>query len=282
MSKLLTSTLIATLALSATEVPAESAAKVPDNKLLVNYVKRNIVKNPQVELKGVSVIEATTHKDLPGWTVLLTTMDLTYNKKEIHAPEVMFVKDNLITSNLANLKTGRSYRDEIKPTVPAAMYDDAHLLFGNKDAKHKIVVFSDPMCPFCQDVIPDIMKAAKEHPDTIALYYYHLPLLRIHPVSGILTRVMHVAQKEGKKDIVEKMYGLKINPGERNEKKVLEAVKKQLGYDVSSEKINAKEVKDAMKADEKSAGRMMVTGTPTVYIDGKWDKMRNGYEKLIK
>jgi thiol:disulfide interchange protein DsbC len=27
---------------------------------------------------------------------------------------------------------------------------------------------------------------------------------------------------------------------------------------------------------------MMVSGTPTIYIDGEWDKMRNGYEKLIK
>ncbi len=274
MSKLLTSTLIATIALSATEIP--------DNKLLVNYAKRNIIKNPQVTLKGVTVIEATTHKDLPGWTVLLTTMDLTYHKKELHAPEVMFVKGNLITGNLANLKTGRSYRNEIKPTVPAAMYDDAHLLFGNKNAKHKIVIFSDPMCPFCQDVVPDIMKAAKAHPDTIGLYYYHLPLLRIHPVSGILTRVMHVAQQEGRKDVVEKMYNLKINPGERNETKVLEAIKKQIGYDIPASKINNKAVKNAMKADEKAASRMMVTGTPTVYIDGKWDKMRDGYEKLIK
>jgi len=26
---------------------------------------------------------------------------------------------------------------------------------------------------------------------------------------------------------------------------------------------------------------MMVSGTPTIYIDGEWDKMRDGYKKLI-
>ena len=26
----------------------------------------------------------------------------------------------------------------------------------------------------------------------------------------------------------------------------------------------------------------MVSGTPTIYIDGEWDKMRDGYKKLIK
>jgi len=275
MSKLLTSTLIATIALSAN-------SNMPDNKQLVKYVKRNIVKNPQVEVKGVTVIETTTHKDLPGWNIVLATMDLNYQKKDIHVPETMFIKDGLITGHLVNMKTGRDYRNEIKPTVPENMYDDAHLLFGNKDAKHKIIVFSDPMCPFCQEVVPEIMKAAKEHPDKIALYYYHLPLLRIHPVSKYLTRIMHMAQEQGKADVVEKMYSLKIDPRTTDLKKILPAVKNHTGFDVSEKEINDQKIVDKLAADEDAAGRMMVNGTPTVYIDGKWDKMRDGYKKLIK
>jgi thiol-disulfide isomerase/thioredoxin len=254
---------------------------IPDNKLLVKYVKRNVVKNPQVKVNGVTVIEETTHKDLPGWTVLLTTMDLTYQKKDIHVPETMFIKDNLITGHLVNLKTGRDYRNEIKPTVPESMYNDAHLLYGNKDAKHKVLVFSDPMCPFCQEVVPEIMKAAKENPDKIALYYYHLPLLRIHPVSKYLTRIMHIAQEQGKTDVVDKMYSMKIDPRTTDLKKILPAVKKQTGFEVTESQLNDKKVTDTLKQDEDSAAKMMVSGTPTVYIDGKWDKMRDGYKKLI-
>ena len=272
MSKLLTSTVIATIALSAnTQV---------DNKTLLNYIKRNVVKNPQVEVKGIKVIETKTHKDIPGWDVYLTTMWLKFQNKDIDAPEMIFIKDGLATGHLVNLKTGRDYRNEIKPTVPNALYDDAHLLFGNKNAKHKVLIFSDPQCPFCQDVVPEIFKAAKKNPDLMAVYYYHLPLLRIHPVSGTLTRIMHVAQTEGKNDVVEKMYSLKIDPRETNTKKIIAAVKKHTGYDITEAKINDKKVTAAMKADEKAAGRMMVSGTPTVYIDGQWDKMRNGYKKL--
>ena len=273
-SKLLTSTLIASIALSANTVP--------DNKTLVKYVKRNIVKNPQVKLDGVTIIEKKTHKDLPGWTILLTTMDLTYQKKKIHAPEMMFIKDGLITGHLVNQKTGNDYRNEIKPTVPKSMYDSKHLLFGNKDAAHKILIFSDPQCPFCQEVVPAIFKAAKKYPNKIAVYYYHLPLLRIHPVSGILTKVMHIAQEQGKLDVVEKMYSLKIDPRETNMKKVLAAVKKHTGFAVTAAQVNDKKVSAALKADEDAAGKMMVSGTPTVYIDGEWDKMRDGYKKLIK
>jgi len=274
MSKLLMSTVVATVALSANTQP--------DNKTLVNYIKKSVVKNPQVKVKGVTVIESTTHKDIPGWTILLTNMDLEYQKKDIHAPETMFIKDGMVTGHLVNLKTGKDYRDEIKPSVPVTMYDDAHLLFGNKDAKHKMLVFSDPQCPFCQQVVPGIMKAARENPTKIALYYYHLPLLRIHPVSDILTRIMHLAQEEGKTDVVEKMYSLKIKPQETDMTKVLAAVKSHTGYSVSAEKVNAKVVKDALKADSDAASRMMVSGTPTVYIDGKWDKNRDGYRAFIK
>ena len=34
-------------------------------------------------------------------------MDLEYQKKDIHAPEIMFIKDGLITGHLADLKTGK-------------------------------------------------------------------------------------------------------------------------------------------------------------------------------
>ena len=279
MSKLLTSTLIATIALSAN---ADTPNSTPTNKELLKYIKRNIVKNPQVKVKGIKVIETKTHKALPGWNVLLTNMDLEYQGKDIKVPETIFVKDGLATGHLVNLKNGHDYREDIKPTVPASMYDDAHLLFGNKDAAHKILVFSDPMCPFCQEVVPGIMKAAKEHPDKIALYYYHLPLLRIHPVSGILTRVMHLAQQEGKKDVVEKMYSLKIDPRTTDMTKVLSKVKEHTGYSVSAIKVDDNATKAALKADEDAAAKLMVAGTPTVYIDGEWDKMRDGYKKLIK
>ncbi len=274
MSKLLMSTIVATVTLSANAQP--------DEKVLLKYIKRNIVKNPQVKVKGITVVESKTDERLPGWTILLTNMQLEYQKKEIHAPETMFIKDGVITGHLVNMKTGNDYRDEIKPTVPNSFYDDAHLVFGNKDAKHKVLIFSDPQCPFCQEIVPAIFKAAKENPSTLAVYYYHLPLLRIHPVSDILTRIMHVAQHEGKMDVLEKIYSLKIDPKETNMTKILAAVKSHAGYSVTAAQVNQKTVTDALKKDADDAGKMMVSGTPTIYIDGEWDKMRDGYKKLIK
>ena len=273
MSKLLTAATITTAIVSAQGV---------DKAQLLTYIKSDVVRNPQVKVEDLEIIEKKQEKALPGWDVYLTVMKLKFQGKELKIPETIFVNGDLVTGRLFSLKEKKEYRNLIRPNVPDSLYDDAHLLYGKKDAAHKIIVFSDPMCPFCRQTVPGLLKAAKEHPDKIALYYYHLPLLQIHPVSGILTRIMHVAQKKGKKEALEKFYDLKIGFRETNTTKVLQAVQKHTGLSVSQEEIDAKEVKEAIKHDEDAASRLMVKGTPTIYIDGKWDKNRDGYKKLIK
>jgi len=271
MSKLSMSMIAATVALSAGMSDQE----------LTKYFKKFIVNNPSVKVTGVEVLDVQKIPEHPGWEAYLTNMKLRHNDKDVSAPQVVFVNGSLISPRLIDFKSGKDYGKELKPKVPVSLYDDEHLLFGNRDAKHKIVIFSDPQCPFCMEVVPEIMKAAKAYPETFALYYYHLPLMRIHPVSGILVRVMHVAQEKGQNDMVEKLYSLKIDPRETNVDKVLAAVKKHSGFVVTKAEIEKKSVKDAMESDEKAAARMMVSGTPTIYVDGKWDKRRDRYESLI-
>ena len=94
------------------------------------------------------------------------------------------------------------------------------------------------MCPFCRKYVPDIYKSVKEHPDDFALYYYHMPLKRIHPVSGVLTRVMEVLQHKGKIEDAMKMYDLNIPLNETDENKVLKTVNEQFKVNVTKEEID--------------------------------------------
>jgi len=274
---------IAALAVLATMSPAFAETSKEDiklDKMLTKYVKRNIVKNPAVTLDKINILERKTHKDLKGWTILLTSMDLSFKKEKIHISETMFLKDGLITGNLINQKTGNNYRTEIKPTVHEDIYRADHLVFGRADAKHKILIFSDPQCPFCQDAVPEIFKAAQKNPEKIAIYYYHLPLVRIHPVSEILTKVMYLAQQKDRMDVFYKMYSLKIDPREKDVSKILASVEKFANFKVEESDLNTTDVLEAMKVDSTTASKMMVTGTPTIYVDGEWDKMRDGYKAL--
>ena len=109
-----------------------------------------------------------------------------------------------------------------------------------------------------------------------------MPLLRIHPVSNTLTKVMEHLQKQGRIDDAMKMYNLKISPMERDEDKILAEIKKQLNIEVSKEDINKPEIKKQIKKDMDMAIDVMLKGTPTVYIDGKFDPDVTSYKKFLK
>lgn len=269
------------LTMTAMVTIACSAKESVDEKAILKFVKNQVVKNKDVKVLGITIIERKNVKDLPGWEVLLVTLQLEYNNQKLNAPETFFVRDNVITPVLVDLKTGVNYRDEIKPTIPNEVYDANHLLFGNANAKHKILVFSDPLCPFCQEIVPELLKAAKANPDLMAVYYYHLPLKQIHPASDVLTRIMEVAQRQGKNDIIAKIYTLQIDPNDTNETKLINSVKDQTGFIVTEAQINSPEIINALTHDEQVASRLMVTGTPTIYIDGKLDKLREGFRDLL-
>ncbi len=251
---------------------------------LEEYVKKDLIKNPQIKVKGVELI---AKKDVPyakDWKAYMFLMNLEIKNKTDKYPETVYVneKSGLVAMNLYNFKEHKLVGKNLRPEVDASYYDDAHLIAGKKDAKHKLVVFSDPMCPFCQRYVPNIYKDVKSHPDDFALYYYHMPLTRIHPVSEVLTRVMEALQKKGKIDDAMKMYKLNIPLSETNEDKILEAIKKQFNIELSKDEIDKEEIKKAIKADKEKATRVMLKGTPTVYLDGKYDPEVTSYKKLIK
>ena len=272
MSKLLMSSIVGTLIIHAGAFDVE------------RFVKQNVVKNPQVKVKNVKTMST---KKIPGdntWNAYLVMVNLTFKGKAIKEPMTIFVdeKSGLATMALMDANTGTDYQRVIKPSMPESYYNEAHLIAGDKDAKHKMVIFSDPQCPFCIRYVPGVLKDFKAKKGDVALYYYHMPLLRLHPVSEVLTRVMEALQKEGKTDTAMKVYGLKISAGEKNEEKILAALKKQLQIEVSKEAIAKKEIKEAVKKDMEAATQMMVRGTPTVYFDGEFDENRAKYKQFLK
>ncbi len=251
---------------------------------LEEYVKKDLVKNPNVKVNSVKLLEKRDIKDHPNWKIYMFVMDLDVKGKKDRYPETIFVneKDGLTSMSLYDMKNHKPIGKDVRPNLSDAYYQDSHLIAGKKDAEHKLVVFSDPQCPFCIQNVPQIYKDVKANPDKFALYYYHMPLLRIHPVSDTLTKVMEVLQKEGRIDDAMKMYSLKISPMERNEDKILAEIKKQLNIDVKKEDINKPEIKEQIRKDMNMAIDVMLKGTPTVYIDGKFDPEVTSYKKFLK
>jgi len=278
MSRLLSLAVITTLTVSAGS----------DADEVKSYVQKHMIKNKDVKVTQVDIIDSKLLDEPKGWKAFFINIHANVKKgptvfDKVTVPETLFVKDGYTAPTLINLETGEDLKMVLKPDIKSNVYDEKHLVAGDKDAKHKLVIFTDPMCPFCREKVPEIYKAVKENPDTFALYYYHLPLLRIHPVSDIITRAMQVAKSKGvKEDKIMELYKLKIDAREVNATKVLGEIKKQLGIDVTEKEINEEKISKEITFDRDIATQSMVTGTPTLYIDDKWDPSRNEYKKLIK
>jgi protein-disulfide isomerase len=270
--------------LSSVTVFARSEAKVEGN--IVDYVKRAINVNKDFQLKDVRIRQSKVLEKLPQWKVYFLDIDLKMMSKEKKG-ELMTVHDKIfsngtfIVRDFINIVNKASLKDKIAADLDDSFYKADHLLYGNADAKMKIVVFSDPICPFCQTYMPELIKAAKENPDKIALYYYHFPLTLLHKEAPALIRTILVAEKKGIKNVVEKVYHSKFALNTADETKILEAFNKALGTHITAAEINAPEIVAHYDNDIKSADKLMISGTPTVYVNGKKDFSRNKYKTVI-
>jgi thiol-disulfide isomerase/thioredoxin len=257
-------------------------ATTPSEKI-EDFLSDEFSDNPRLEAVEVKVDDVVPLKDLKGWNGYIVDVKahLKSNpKNEIRQKMIWFSDGVMITKNLTNMDTLANMADVIKPTFKEGDYSKENLLYGNKNAKHKVVLFSDPLCPFCRGFVPGAIKEMKANPEKYAVYYYHLPLERIHPASVTIVKAAIAAEKQGVKDVVLKMYNIKVNPREKNVSKILKAFNTAVGTDITKKDIETKEVKEVFEKDIQTARDLLVSGTPTVYLDGKIDKTKKKYKTV--
>jgi len=248
------------------------------------YVKKHMETKMHSPVQKIETLSSYLVPGTNGWKVYFLALDVKIKMGKIYKnrsiTQVVFTKGKKIAFSLKD-KNGKEYSKILKPKVPNYAYDNSHYLVGDKNATHKMLVMSDPFCPFCQEIIPKLINVVKENPRTFALYYYHLPLLRIHPASNVTTRVMHVFHKQGKVKKMTDLYHLMVSERERNPSVILNAIKIKTGTEFTLEEIYTKEINEAFVFDMAMKKRLMVTGTPTIFIDGMWDPSRFLYKKFI-
>jgi len=256
-----------------------------DANSVQHSVKTYMEKKMHSKVDKIEIVSTYFIAGTNGWEVYFLSLDIqikmgkTFRKRTV--AQVVFTKGEKLAFSLKDEK-GRNYAKLLKPKVPSSAYDDAHFLVGNKDAPHKLLVMSDPFCPYCQEIVPEMIELVKNNPKKFSLYYYHLPLLRIHPASDVTTKVMYLLHERGDVANMQKLYHLVINPREKNANKILKAIKDKTGLIFTKDEINTEEVLSALAFDKRMKKRLMVTGTPTIFIDGIWDSTRFAYKKYLK
>ncbi len=270
--------LLATTLLLSSLAYAQSAS---DN--VSDFLEDQFSSNERLKSVDVKIDSVVPVKEVKGWNAYIVDVKAVLKqrpKKTINQKMIWFSNGDVITKDLVDLKSGQNLLEVVKPQFKDAYYRSENLIYGNKDAEHKIVIFSDPLCPFCKGFVPGALQNLKKEPNKFAVYYYHFPLLRLHPASGTLVKAAVAAELQGVKNVILRLYTVKVNPREKDVNKILAAFNKVEGTNITVADINSEAVKKQTKNDVDVARDLMVAGTPTVYLDGKIDNTKKKYLKV--
>lgn len=252
-----------------------------DDKV-VSFLKKSIASNKGYTVKSVNVTNKVDLKQAPNWKAYFIKIELHVNKdnKDVNVTDMIFSNGEVMARDLMDLNTKRNLKNDISIPLSPKLYDKEHLIAGHTNAKNKLVVFSDPVCPFCIDYVPDVIKAVQKYPDTFALYYYHLPL-PMHKSAAGFTKAMIVAEKEGVKDVSLKTYESDFSSRIPTDEEIAKTFNKAFGTKITPKQMNEKWVVAKMEKDIEIAQSLMVNGTPTVYVNGEKDTTRKLFKDLL-
>jgi len=141
---------------------------------------------------------------------------------------------------------------------------------GNPNASVLIEEFSDPECPACGQISPEVEKLIRENPDLARLDYYHFPL-SYHQYAFIASEASECAGDQGK--FFEYLGILFKNQSSLSED-YLYSVADSLGLNRTAFDacLNNHDYKAKILAQMAEGKRRGLPGTPTFYVNGEMVK----------
>ncbi|MBI2597840.1 MAG: DsbA family protein [Candidatus Diapherotrites archaeon] len=160
------------------------------------------------------------------------------------------------------------------PTQPSGgtvdmtqLIKDSHLIFGDPNAKVKIVEFSDFECPFCGRSFPTVKALAEKYGSNLAIYYAHFPL-SFHPRARPSALASECAAEQGKfKEYHDKLFENQTALDDASLKKY----SSNLGLDTAkfNQCLDSSKYAQKVDSDTDLGSRSGVSGTPTFFINGR-------------
>ena len=254
------------------EVPTDNVAKMSTvDSRVISFFRLSAQQNPNVRLKDVKISSKSVLKEIPGWYAYIISFDILVppKNKQTTLSNTIFTNGEYVTNDFISLDTFKSLSEDVYIPVDNKYYDKEHLLYGEQNSKTKILIFTDPRCPYCLDLLPKVIDFVKDNPKDYSLYVYHFPLEMIHPRSATITKAMIALKQMGQKDVLKKMYSLDLSSLNPSEKTLLDSINKEFNSKLTPEIINSKKVISVYEADKKAGEDLAINATPTIFIDGK-------------
>lgn len=138
---------------------------------------------------------------------------------------------------------------------------------GKENAPISLVVFSDFQCPYCGKVQPLLEEMLEKNPDSLKIVFKHLPL-KMHKQAGPAALASIAAHEQGK---FWQMHDALFAIGKGMNKESIEKAALDVGLDMKkfNKDWNSPAGKKRLGQDMNSAAKAGVSGTPTLFINGR-------------
>ena len=204
------------------------------------------------------------YKKNPKNQVSLFVPILQIKNKFYFVPAVLDIDSGVNLPDLWNFQLQKSFDyQELKES----------LIFkpqNSQTCKHFITLFSDPECPYCQRMIPFVLKLIRNK--QVCAYYYSYPL-SFHPHaetwSRYLISLIHNVPENKKIEVIIDFYELK-------DKSLESLINLAQKYKITKEKFMnfyKNKSQKILKKEKKMGEKLHIAGTPTVLLDKK--KIKN-------
>ncbi len=239
----------------------DCAACAPDEALV--WLRRIL---PTME---ASPIEAGTET---GKT-LIETFGVTTLPSFIFSKEVESTDFYSVAAEIFEEKEGKYLLDTgrlgLKPgkylSLPEVKSDS--IVIGSRDAKVKVIEYSDFQCPYCKAFHASVRQMLDEYGNDIAYVYKHLPL-SFHPQAENAALASECANEQGKfAPYMNTLFDKQAEWGNTKGVQVFKNYARQLGLKADFNTcLDSRKYADKVAADAEEAAKFGVDGTPGVFV----------------
>ncbi|HAA55458.1 MAG TPA: hypothetical protein DCE42_11925, partial [Myxococcales bacterium] len=174
----------------------------------------------------------------------------------------------------------KGFKKSELPEEPAEVVEVGNAYYkGSKDAPVQIVEFSDFQCPFCSRGANTLNLIAKAYKNKVQVAFKHFPL-SFHKDAPLASQAALAAGAQGK---FWEYHDLLFENQKKLKRPDLDKYAKELGLNMSlfALALDTAKYKAQVDADLAQGSKIGVSGTPTIFINGRKAK-GNTFEELKK
>jgi protein-disulfide isomerase len=187
-------------------------------------------------------------------------------------------QQTVLAEFIAELKTKYGFESYLEP-LRVAVEDAGFPSRGPENAPVTIIEFSDFECPYCSRVVPTLEQIVEAYGDRVRLVFRQFPLNNIHPNAQKAAEASLCANDQGK---FWEMHDLMFKEQKSLELEQLKekAARLELDVEAFNECLDSSKYAEAVMNDQESGSQIGVSGTPALFINGRFLSGAQPYEQL--